>query len=51
MEEEHARRLLVPLLFSWVVSKKPGKLVIQSLANYFGLPPKKKCRAVLGPGP
>lgn len=35
MEEGHAKRPLVPLLLYWVVRKKPVKLIIPSLANYF----------------
>jgi len=36
MQEGCARRLFVPPLLSWVVRKKPVKLIISSLANYFG---------------
>lgn len=42
MEEGCARKLLVPLLLSWVVSKKPVKLIIPNLANCLGATNQKE---------
>lgn len=42
MEEGCARKLLVPLLLSWVVSKKPVKLIIPNLANSLGATNQKE---------